>query len=61
MQDKVSEYTLVESDEMYGVFTTHSNLIAILESVMTVPVPRGKKLVVWNRYLFDVVDNDPSL
>ena len=59
----VLEYTLSEGDEFGGVLTHHSNLIAIdiLESVMTVPVPRGENPVVWNRYSFEVADNGTSI
>ena len=53
------EHTLVESDEVCGVFTQHSNLVAILESEMIVQVPRDKKLVLINWDRSDVVDHDP--
>ena len=53
------EHTLVESDEVCGVFTQHSNLVAILESEMIVQVPRDKKLVLMNWDTLDVVDHDP--
>ena len=53
------EHTLVESDEVCGVFTQHSNLVAILESEMIVKVPRDKKLVLINWDRSDVVDHDP--
>ena len=53
------EHTLVESDEVCGVFTQHSNLVAILESEMIVKVPRDKKLVLINWDRSGDVDHDP--
>ena len=43
--DVVWEYTSLEGDEFGGELTQQSNLIAILESAMTVPVPREEFIV----------------
>ena len=57
--DVVLEYTSLEGDEFGGELTQQSNLIAILESAMTVPVPREEFIVVFFAgYAFLVVDND---
>ena len=57
--DVVLEYTSLEGDEFGRELTQQSNLIAILESAMTVPVPREEFIVVLLAgHAFLVVDND---